>query len=87
MDDNDRRLTEIEGKLKAELGDDHTKGQVWRILESQTDRLNHLDAVIWQGGESVSAQILKMRTEIRMVGIALSVLIPAGMKLLEWLVK
>ena len=87
MDDNERRLTEIEGKLKAELGDDHTKGQVWRILESQTDRLNHLDAVIWQGGESVSAQILKMRTEIRMVGIALSVLIPAGMKLLEWLVK
>lgn len=87
MEDTDRRLTEIDAKIKAELGDDHTKGQVWRVLEAHTERLNHLDGVIWQGGDSLSAQILKMRTEIRMVGLALAVLIPAGMKLLEWVAK
>ena len=87
MENNDRRLTELEGKLKAELGDDHTKGQEWRVLESHAGRLHHMDAVIWQGGDSVQAQILKLRTEIRTIAIVLGVAIPAVLKFFEWFAK
>jgi len=87
MEDNEKRLMDVEGKLKADLGDDHSTGQVWRTLDAHANRLSHLDAVIWQGSDSISAQILKIRTEIRTVGIALAVLIPAVMKALEWMAK
>lgn len=84
MDDLERRLLDVEQKLKTELGDDNATGQVWRVVDSHAERLSHLDAVIWQGSESISAQILKLRTEIRTIGIVLSVAIPVVMKALEW---
>ena len=84
MDDMERRIVDIEAKLKTDLGDDHTTGQVWRVVDSHTERLSHLDEVIWQGADSINAQILKLRTEIRTIGIVVTVAIPVVMKVLEW---
>ena len=87
MDDFEKRLIDVEAKLKTDLGDDNSTGQVWRVVESHAERLAHLDGVIWQGGDSINAQILKLRTEIRTIGIVVTIAIPVVLKGLEWFAR
>ena len=87
MDDFEKRLMDVEAKLKTDLGDDNSTGQVWRVVESYGERLAHLDGVIWQGSDSINAQILKLRTEIRTIGIVVTIAIPVVLKGLEWFAR
>jgi hypothetical protein len=87
MDEIERRLLDIEAKLKTDLGDDNSTGQVWRVVDSYGERLSHLDGVIWRGADSINAQILKLRTEIRTIGIVVIIAIPVVLKGLEWFAR
>ena len=77
----------LEEKLKSEIGDDADDGQVWRVINSQSDRISKLDDAIWRGnGDSITSQIIKLRTELRTIAICVSVLIPIIMKVIDsWL--
>ena len=87
MQDLERRLIQVEEKLKSEVGDDKDDGQVWRVVTDHTARLSKLDDMIWRGnGDSITAQIIKLRTELRTIAICVSVLIPIIMKVVDaWL--
>tara|TARA_R100000808_G_scaffold24964_1_gene59948 strand:+ start:2072 stop:2344 length:273 start_codon:yes stop_codon:yes gene_type:complete len=89
MQDLERRLIQVEEKLKSEVGDDKDDGQVWRVVNDHTARLAKLDDMIWRGnGDSITAQIIKLRTELRTIAICVSVLIPIIMKVVDaWLEK
>ena len=89
MQDLERRLIQVEEKLKSEVGDDKDDGQVWRVVNDHTARLSKLDDMIWRGnGDSITAQIIKLRTELRTIAICVSVLIPIIMKVVDaWLEK
>tara|TARA_R110002020_G_scaffold134222_1_gene299594 strand:- start:247 stop:489 length:243 start_codon:yes stop_codon:yes gene_type:complete len=79
----------VEERLKSEVGDDKDDGQVWRVVNDHTTRLSKLDDMIWRGnGDSITAQIIKLRTELRTIAICVSVLIPIIMKVVDaWLEK
>jgi hypothetical protein len=84
MEDLERRVIQLEEKLKSELGDDGEEGAIWRCISSHGSRLNQLDDKIWKGnGDSLSTQIVKLRTELRTLAAALVVLMPLAMKLLD----
>ena len=89
MQDLERRLIQVEERLKSEVGDDKDDGQVWRVVNDHTARLSKLDDMIWRGnGDSITAQIIKLRTELRTIAICVSVLIPIIMKVVDaWLEK
>ena len=74
----------MEEKVKSELGED---GDVWRVMSSNSDRLSRIDDAIWKGnGESITSQIIKLRTELRTIAVGISILIPILMKVIDlWL--
>lgn len=74
----------MEEKVKSELGED---GDVWRVMSSNSDRLSRIDDAIWKGnGDSITSQIIKLRTELRAIAVGISILIPILMKVIDlWL--
>ena len=89
MEELERRVILLEEKLKSEIGDDADDGQVWRVINSQADRISKLDDAIWKGnGDSITSQIIKLRTELRTIAVCISVLVPVIMKVIDlWLEK
>ena len=86
MEDLENRVVRLEEKVKSELGDDGYDGQVWRVANSHAERLSRLDDMIWRDGDSITAQILKLRTELRTIAVCVSILIPVIMKAIDlWL--
>ena len=89
MEDLERRVILLEEKAKSELGDEGDDGQVWRCIDSQTTRLSKIEDIIWKGnGDSLTTQIVKLRTELRTLAVVATLLIPVVMKALDlWLEK
>jgi len=88
MEDLERRVVHLEEKVRSELGDDGYDGQVWRLMNSHTDRLGSLDDKLWRDADSISAQILRLRTELRTIAVCISILVPVIMKAIDlWLEK
>ena len=42
MDEIERRLTALEGKVKMELGNDNATGNAWRVIDANSERLVRL---------------------------------------------
>ena len=88
METGEARLIALEEKGRSELGSEHADGTVWRVMDSHTTRLSRLDETIWQGGDSLSQQLVRLRTEIRMFGLILGVLMPVVYFMIEqWIAK
>ena len=85
MDDLEKRLSEIDAKLKMELGDDSSTGNVWRVVDSYSDRLKVIEEMIWKGNgkDSIITQVVRLRTEIRTIAVLLGILVPVGIKVLD----
>ena len=88
MENVEARLIALEEMVRSELGSEHADGTVWRVMDSHTTRLSRLDETIWQGGDSLSQQLVRLRTEIRMFGLILGVLMPVVYFMIEqWIAK
>ena len=87
MDDTEKKVIQMEERIKSELGDDGDDGQVWRCVNAHSTRIDTLDKVIWKGnGDSITTQIVKLRTELRTIAVVVSLLVPAVMKVIDlWL--
>ena len=86
MEDLERRITVLEEKIRSEVGDDAGDGQLWRMANSHTERLARIEDMIWRDGNSITAQILKLRTELRTISVCVVVLVPVVMKVIDlWL--
>ena len=85
MDDLEKRLSEIDAKLKMELGDDAATGNVWRVVDSYGDRLKVIEEMIWKGNgkDSIITQVVRLRTEIRTIAVLLGILVPVGIKVID----
>lgn len=81
-------MTVMEEKIRSEVGDDSGDGQLWRVSNAHTDRLSRIEDMIWKGsnGDSITAQIIKLRTELRTISVCVVVLVPVVMKVIDlWL--
>jgi hypothetical protein len=77
MDDLEKRLLELETKVQAEMGGHGESGNVWRVIDSHTKRIETLDNAIWKGnGDSLVTQLVRLRTELRVAAVVLGVAIP-----------
>jgi len=89
MEDLERRVLELESKIKSELGADSEDGQVWRVINGHTERLTKIDDTVWRGNgkDSIVTQLVRLRTELRTIAVVMTVLLPIGVKLLDkiWL--
>jgi len=88
MEDLAIRITKIEERIKSELGQDGFDGQLWRTLESHSQRLTSIDNTIYRGNgsDSLVTQITKLRTELRTIAACLGVLMPIAFKVIDtWL--
>jgi len=81
-------VIQLEEKVRSEVGDDGYDGQVWRVANSHTERIGRLEDMLWKDGDSITAQILKLRTELRTIAVCVSILIPIIFKAIDsWLGK
>jgi len=80
MEDLERRVTVLEEKIRSDVASfDH-------IANSHTERLARIEDMIWRDGNSITAQILKLRTELRTISVGVVVLVPVVMKVIDiWL--
>ena len=80
MEDLERRVTVLEEKIRSDVASfDH-------IANSHTERLARIEDMIWRDGNSITAQILKLRTELRTISVCVVVLVPVVMKVIDiWL--
>jgi len=89
MEDLEKRLMELEARMKSELGGDSEEGQIWRVISDHSDRIGKLDDTVWRGNgrDSVTTQLVRLRTELRTVAVMMTVLLPIGVKLVDklWL--
>ena len=78
MEDLEKRVLELESKLKSEMGGDGEPGNVWRVVDSHTQRLEKLDSVIWRGNgkDSLITQLVRLRTELRVAAVVLGFAVP-----------
>jgi len=79
MEDLERRILELESKLKSETGGDGEPGNIWRVMDAHSARLEKLDSVIWRGNgkDSLVAQLVRLRTELRVAAVVLGFSVPA----------
>jgi len=85
MDEIERRLTALEGKVKMELGNDNATGNAWRVIDANSERLKKIDDVIWKGNgkDALVTQLVRLRTEIRTIALVLGIMMPVAVKVID----
>ena len=75
----------LEAKLKSETGGDGEPGNIWRVIDSHTNRLEGLDTQIWRGNgkDSLVTQLVRLRTEMRVAAVVLGFVVPGVYSFLQ----